>query len=74
MKHTVSAAVALLLLARPVYAQAPDNEALKKSLDKKLEAPFFKNASWILDYDEARKASKERERLIFAYFTRSYAN
>ncbi len=72
--HTVSAAVALLLLAGPAYAQAPDQEAMKKNLDKKLASPFFKIAPWILDYDEAKKASKERERLIFAYFTRSYAN
>lgn len=78
MIHLRLLAVAAACLAGASAAraqgQAPDQEELKRRLDKKLEAGFLKNATWILDYDEAKAAAKKSGKRIFAYFTRSYAN
>lgn len=59
---------ALLLLAGAARAQS-----FEERLEKKLQAAFLKNAPWVLDYDEARKLAKEKGRVVFAYFTRSFA-
>jgi hypothetical protein len=68
------AALILACLATPAYAQAPDQEQMKKNLEEKLAKPFVTVAPWILDFDEAKAASKKSGKPIFAYFTRSYAN
>lgn len=73
MRLAGSAAIALAFLAGSV-ARAQDQEAMQKNLEKKLEAPFLKNASWTTDYDKAKEEAKKSGKLIFAYFTRSYAN
>lgn len=73
MIHLRSAAIALAFLAAAADASAQDQEQLKKNLDKKLESDFLKKSAWFLDYDEAKAAAKKSNRLIFAYFTRSYA-
>jgi hypothetical protein len=41
--------------------------------DKKLASPFLKNAAWQTDYDQARAAAKTSNKMIFAYFTRSFS-
>lgn len=66
----VSAASLALALALSSTVQAQSFEDKYKA---KLESPFVKNAAWVTDYDEARKQAKEGNKLIFAYFTRSYA-
>lgn len=73
MKHVVLA-VALLCAARPASAQAPSEETLKANRDKKLQSPFLAKSPWITDYDKAREEAKKAGKMIFAYFTRSYAN
>ena len=45
----------------------------KEKLQEKLKAPFLKNAAWELDYDAALKKAKGGNKILFAYFTRSYA-
>jgi hypothetical protein len=51
----------------------PTEEELIGLRDKKLQAEFLKKADWITDYDKAREAAKSGGKLIFGYFTRSYA-
>lgn len=70
-----SAAIALAIFAAAgdAQAQGPDQEQMKKNLEKKLEAEFLKKATWITDFDEAKAAAKKQGKNIFAYFTRSYA-
>lgn len=60
-----------LALVAPAAAQ--DQEQMQKNLEKKLAKSFVENGSWVLDYDEAKKIAKEEGKIIFAYFTRSYA-
>lgn len=68
-----SAAIALAFLAAAGDVRAQDQEQMKKNLDKKLEAEFLKKTKWNLDYDEAKAEAKKNNKLIFAYFTRSYS-
>lgn len=67
-------AVAFLVSAASAWAQAPDQEALKANLKKKLDAGFLKSSPWITDYAKAKETAKKENKAIFAYFTRSYAN
>jgi len=75
VRHGLIGAATLALLAAALPARAQDNQdAMKENLAHKLEKPFFKKTKWITDYDEAKAAAKKNGKLIFAYFTRSYAN
>jgi len=33
----------------------------------------FQKAPWVMDYDKAREQAKKDGKLLFTYFTRSYA-
>jgi hypothetical protein len=66
-------AVALCaLIGSPARAQ-DDLAQLVLNRDKKLASPFLKCAAWTTSYDEARETARASGRLIFGYFTRSYA-
>ncbi len=60
-------------LAVALLAALASARSLEERLQKKLESPFLKNAPWVLDYDQARAKAKAEGKVIFAYFTRSYA-
>jgi hypothetical protein len=53
-------------------AAAARAQSLEERLEEKLNKPFAKNAPWVLDFDEAKKQATEGK-VIFAYFSRSYA-
>jgi hypothetical protein len=55
-----------------VLAAASRAQSLEDKLDKKLAAPFIKKAAWVLDFDAAKKQAKESQKVLFAYFTRSF--
>jgi hypothetical protein len=61
------------ILATTLVAQ-PDQEELKARRKEKLASSFLQNAGWITDYDKARAEAKKSNKVIFAYFTRSYAH
>jgi hypothetical protein len=78
MKATTVAAgiAAAFVLGTAVPAQQPtppSQEELEAKLAEKLEKPFVANAAWVLDYAEAKAKAKAENKVIFAYFTRSYA-
>lgn len=52
---------------------SPTPIELKSRLEKELSAAWIKNADWVMDFDAAKAKSKASGKLIFAYFTRSYA-
>lgn len=64
--------VGVMLLGALLTATAPaqSNEEKKAA---KLAEPWLANASWIMDFDEAKEAAAKDGKPIFAYFTRSYA-
>lgn len=47
-------------------------EELRTKRDQKLESEFLKKADWLTDYDRALGEAENQNKLIFAYFTRSY--
>lgn len=59
-----------VVAALSTSAFAATNE---EKLEKKLEAPFLESVAWELDYDAALKKAKDQKKVIYAYFTRSYA-
>ncbi|HLU37901.1 MAG TPA: hypothetical protein VK081_00855 [Planctomycetota bacterium] len=67
--------LAALPLSVPLAAQrqGPSQEELIKRRDEKLAKPVFQKADWNTDYDAVREQAKKEGKLIFAYFTRSYA-
>jgi len=75
MKRLIALSVLLPLLAAfssPAAAQRSQAE-LKDNLQKKLAKAWVKKVNWITDYDKALAEAKKSGKLIFAYFTRSYA-
>lgn len=55
-------------------AAQKSQEELKALREEKLNSSFLQNATWITDYDKARAEAKQSKKVIFAYFTRSYAH
>lgn len=64
---------AMRLVAGGQAGKAPDQAELKQRFEAKMAEAWIENANWETDYDKARAAAKESGKLIFAYFTRSYA-
>ena len=67
-----SATSLVLLLATAASAQDEDTD-LKEKLAEKLQKPFASNAAWVLRFEDAKKLAGEKGKVIFAYFSRSYA-
>lgn len=78
-----SAFLSLGLMANVGVAQAPEHQApdaaqptqaeLKEWRSKKLARPVFQNAAWRTDFDAAKAEAKQAHKLMFVYFTRTYA-
>jgi hypothetical protein len=69
-----AALAALSLLAvSPALTAQDERTPLEVNLEKKLASAFLTKATWLTDYDAARKAAKESGKPILGYFTRSYA-
>ncbi len=69
---TVFVVIAAIVLgsAPSALANATENQQL---LQKKLTSPFLQNGKWTTSLEEAKKLAAEQDRVIFTYFTRSYA-
>ena len=48
-------------------------QSLEEKRDQKLAEPWVKHGGWITDYEAARAKAKEEGKILFTYFTRSYA-
>jgi hypothetical protein len=72
------ASVPLLLAALASLAPAQQKQTPQEELvalrAEKLAKEVFRKAPWLADYDEARKTAKATGKIVFAYFTRSYAH
>jgi hypothetical protein len=67
--RTLTVGLALLLC----FGATAYGQSLEDRLAAKLKKPFLKNAAWVYDFAEAKRKAKDRDTVIFAYFTRSYA-
>jgi hypothetical protein len=64
---------ALLAATTLVAQRGADQEQLRAQRAEKLQKPFLQKARWHTDYDKARAQAKAQGRVLFTYFTRSYA-
>lgn len=67
---SISLALALGLAATLPASAQNDNEA---KYNAKLEESFVSNIDWVMSLEEAQLQAKEKQMLIFGYFSRSYA-
>lgn len=74
LRMLVSAAALLASLLPAQNRPQPSQEDLKKLRSEKLAKEVFKKAPWVLDFDQAREQAKKENKLLFTYFTRSYAH
>ncbi len=65
-------AATLALAALPAGAQDA-NAALQEKYEKKLQKEFVSKIAWAHSFEEARATAKKEGKLVFGYFTRSYA-
>lgn len=65
--------LATLALSASLAGQKSQEELIQLR-DEKLAKPVFKLADWNTDYDAVRAEAKKSGKLVFAYFTRSYAH
>lgn len=68
-----SAVLICLALAFAAGGAAGQPLTLQERRDAKLASEFINKADWVPRLDRAVVAAKRTERLIFGYFTRSYA-
>ena len=55
-------------------ANKPDEQAkFRAKLAKKQAKKFIEAGGWRLDYDKERAAAASKDKLLFIYFTRSFA-
>ena len=73
MRNLVTAVVPVFLSVL-APAQESDPEVLKDRLATELAKPFIKYGGWVTDYDAAREQANKQGKVLFAYFTRSYAH
>ena len=66
----VIAGALVLTVALSATAGAQSNEDKYK---KKLEKEFVSNIEWVTSLEKAQDAAAAQNKLIFGYFTRSYA-
>ena len=66
---TLSVAVAAVAL----LATAASAQSLEAKYQKKLEKDFAKKVKWVQSFDSAKEIAARQGKLIFAYFSRSYA-
>jgi hypothetical protein len=66
------------LIVAPAVLAAPlspdDNQAkYQAKYEAKLELEFIEYGGWITDFDEAMAKAKREDKVLFTYFSRSYA-
>jgi hypothetical protein len=64
---------AFAALAPAQNRSQPNQDDLKAKRTEKLAKAVFKKTPWVTDYDKAREQAKKEGKLLFTYFTRSYA-
>ena len=68
--------LAALVASAPAAAQSkvdPAQQRLIKLRDKKLASPFIGKSGFATTFAAAQKEAAQSKRLIFAYYTRSFA-
>jgi len=62
-----------LLSAPALSARRAPQDELRQKYEEKLSHEFVSYGGWLTDYDEARARAKAEGKVLFVYFSRSYA-
>jgi high-affinity K+ transport system ATPase subunit B len=73
MHRFVTVALLLAALAPAQGRGQKSQDELRQLRTEKLAKEVFKKAPWLTDFDAAREQAKKEGKLLFTYFTRSYA-
>lgn len=68
---TLSKALVALSLLAPAFQAAPQD--LQAKFEEKLAKKFVRFGGWETDYDAARQRAEAEGKVLFVYFSRSYA-
>ena len=60
-------------LALSGVSHAQDADDFRAKYEAEIAEDWVSHGGWILDLDEALARAKKENKLVFAYFTRSYA-
>jgi len=71
LHHALASGLAAGLLAS--FASATPQAALQKKYEEKLALEFVEHGGWVTDYDAARERAAAESKVLFVYFSRSYA-
>lgn len=63
----------LIAGAASAQQQQYDQELMKANYEAKIHKDFVAYGGWLTDFDEARALAAKEKKLLFVYFTRSYA-
>lgn len=74
LQHLAPLAALLATLLPAQNRPQPSQDDLKTLRKEKMAKPVFQKAAWVTDYDKAREQAKKENKLLFTYFTRSYAH
>jgi ABC-type transport system substrate-binding protein len=72
-RFLLSSLAAGLLFAPAVTAATTSADEMQERYEKKLKLKFIEYGGWITDFDQARSTAKEQGKVLFVYFSRSYA-
>jgi hypothetical protein len=67
---------AALAVAAPVLSaqgQVPDQDQMKAKYEAKIAEAWFTDGGWTVDFDAAKERAKKENKVVFAYFSRSYS-
>ena len=66
-------ALATLTIAASLSSLVSAQGDMKRKYEAKLKEPFIEYGGWLTDYDQARERAKAEGKVLFVYFSRSYA-
>lgn len=71
MRHRL--VMALLGIALMAGASLAQDQTMEQKYQEKLKKDFVGKVDWVQSLESAKAKAAEQKKLIFAYFTRSYA-
>jgi hypothetical protein len=73
VRKLILSSLAIITAAAGLDAQPKTQEELKGLYERKQQAPWFTGGGWKTDFSAAKAEAKKSNKLIFAYFSRSYS-
>ncbi|PIE25023.1 MAG: hypothetical protein CSA62_01605 [Planctomycetota bacterium] len=73
LRHLPLTGLALMLAIGSTTAQAEQQAKFQANYEKKVQEDWFVKGKWVDDFDTAKERAKKENKVVFAYFTRSYS-